>query len=51
LEDLTGMNKFPGRKLNFDDSYSSPVPSLKSKSMSSSYDLDDVERIDPATFS
>ncbi|CDW80011.1 UNKNOWN [Stylonychia lemnae] len=51
LEDITGMNKFPGRKLNFDDSYSSPTPSLKSKSMSANYELDDIERIDPSTFS
>lgn len=42
------------KNLNFDDSYSSINSvnlSLRNKSMSANYDLDDIERIDPLTFS
>ncbi len=37
------------KRLNFDDSFSQPK--IKTKSYSANSDIDDIDRIDPATFS
>lgn len=52
LEPVQPNNKYSAsKKLNFDDSFTNQSPNLKRASFSANSDIDDIERIDPATFS
>eukprot|EP00347_Sterkiella_histriomuscorum_P013006 403366373 len=52
LEPVHPNNKYSAtKKLNFDDSYSNASPNLKRQSFSANTEIDEVDRIDPLTFS